>query len=125
MATTSNVQITIALQEPGLDDDELQDETQRLLQQMLELDEVEDASLYRQAEAPEGSKSITGLAVGWLTTQVNAKSIKALMGFLGDRLGNKTIELEIEANGKKLKVKASSRQELEAAIEAAQKFVAG
>jgi hypothetical protein len=47
------------------------------------------------------------------------------MGFLGDRLGNKTIELEIEANGKKLKVKASSRQELEAAIEAAQKFVAG
>lgn len=30
MASTSNVQITIALQEPGLDDDELQDETQRL-----------------------------------------------------------------------------------------------
>lgn len=27
-----------------------------------------------------------------------------------DRPGNKTIELEIEANGKKLKVKASSRQ---------------
>ncbi|MEH2455162.1 hypothetical protein [Nostoc sp.] len=125
MASTSNVQITIALQEPDLDDDELQAQTQRLLQQMLELDEVEDASLFREAEAPVGSKSLTGLAVGWLTAQVNAKNIKALMGFLGDRLGNKTIELEIESNGKKLKVKASSRQELEAAIEAAQKFVAG
>ena len=125
MASTSNVQIPIALQEPDLDDDELQAQTQRLLQQMLELDEVEDASLFREAEAPAGSKSLTGLAVGWLTAQVNAKNIKALMGFLGDRLGNKTIELEIESNGKKLKVKASSRQELEAAIEAAQKFVAG
>ncbi|MEH2146092.1 hypothetical protein [Nostoc sp.] len=103
MASTSNVQITIALQEPDLDDDELQAQTQRLLQQMLELDEVEDASLFREAEAPVGSKSLTGLAVGWLTAQVNAKNIKALMGFLGDRLGNKTIELEIESNGKKLK----------------------
>jgi len=123
MASTSNVKITIALQDDDLDDDELQDETQRLLQQMLQLDEVEDASLFSEAEAPAGSKSLTGLAVGWLTTQVNAKNIKALMGFLGDRLGSKTIELEIEANGKKLKVKASSQQELEAAIEAAQKFV--
>ncbi|MBN3907841.1 MAG: hypothetical protein HWQ35_15140 [Nostoc sp. NMS1] len=125
MASTSNVQITIALQNSDLDDDELQAETQRLLQQMLELDEVEDANLYREAEAPAGSKSFTGLVVGWLTAQVNAKNIKTVMGFLSDRLGNKTIELEIEANGKKLKVKASSRQELEAAIEAAQKFVAG
>ncbi|MBN3897484.1 MAG: hypothetical protein HWQ41_20070 [Nostoc sp. NOS(2021)] len=125
MASRSNVQITIALQEPDLDDDELQAQTQRLLQQMLELDEVEDASLFSEAEAPAGSKSLTGLAVGWLTAQVNAKNIKALMGFLGDRLGNKTIELEIESNGKKLKVKASSQQELEAAIEAAEKFVAG
>ncbi|MEH2069133.1 MAG: hypothetical protein V7K47_13390 [Nostoc sp.] len=125
MASTSNVQITIALQEPDLDDDELQTQTQILLQQMLELDEVEDASLLRPAETPVGSKSLTGLAVGWLTAQVNGKNIKSLMGFLGDRLGNKTIELEIEADGKKLKVKASSRQELEAAIEAAEKFVAG
>lgn len=125
MASTSNVQINIALREPGLDDDELQAQTQRLLQQMLELDEVEDASLFREAEAPAGSKSFTGLAVGWLTAQINPKNIKALMGFLSDRLGSKTIELEIEANGKKLKVKASSRQELEAAIEAAQKFVTG
>ncbi|WP_138497420.1 hypothetical protein [Nostoc sp. PA-18-2419] len=125
MASTSNVQIIIALQEPDLDDDELQTQTQILLQQMLELDEVEDAGLLRPAEAPVGSKSLTGLAVGWLTAQVNGENIKSLMGFLGDRLGNKTIELEIEANGKKLKVKASSRQELEAAVEAAQKFVAG
>jgi len=38
-------------------------------------------------------------------------------------LGNKSIELEVEANGKKLKVKASSREELLAAIQAAEEFV--
>ncbi len=134
MASTSNVQITIALQDSDLDDEELQAQTQRLLQQMLKLDEVEDASLFSEADAPAGSKSFTGLVVGWLTAQVNGKNIKAVMGFLDvdakrlvarNHLGNKTIEIEVEANGKKLKVKASSRQELEAEIEAAQKFVAG
>jgi len=39
-------------------------------------------------------------------------------------LGNKTIELEVEANGKKVIVKASSQQELAAALELAQKFIA-
>jgi len=35
-----------------------------------------------------------------------------------------SFELEVEANGKKLKITASSREELTAALEAAQKFVA-
>jgi hypothetical protein len=48
-----------------------------------------------------------------------------LLGFLGDRLSGKTIELEVEGNGKKLKVKASSREELQAAIAEAEKFIQG
>jgi hypothetical protein len=48
-------------------------------------------------------------------TVVFQKSWIKALGFLGDRLGNKSIELEVEANGKKLKVKvkASSREDLE------------
>jgi hypothetical protein len=59
--------------------------------------------------------------------------VKQLWGFLSDapvgsrprddRLGNKTIEVEAEANGKKVKIKASSRQELEVAVKAIQEFV--
>jgi len=45
------------------------------------------------------------------------------MGFLGDRLGGKPIELQVEDNGRKLSVKAHSREELEAAIKAAQAFI--
>jgi hypothetical protein len=41
----------------------------------------------------------------------------------GKRLDNKVIELEAEANGKKVKIKASSRQELEPAVKAIQELV--
>jgi uncharacterized protein YjlB len=40
-----------------------------------------------------------------------------------ERLGNKTIELEAEANGKKVKIKTSSPQELEVAVKAIQELV--
>ncbi|MBD2410290.1 hypothetical protein H6H01_06060 [Nostoc calcicola FACHB-3891] len=43
---------------------------------------------------------------------MNAKKIKAVFGFLSDRLVSKTIAMNLEANGKKLKVTASSQQEL-------------
>ncbi len=122
MTITSNVQITIALKDSDLDDEELQEETEKLLQQMRELDEVEDANLVTDPNPPERGKG-GGFLLGLLTAEVNAKNIKALFGFLSDRLGNKPIELEVEANGKKLKVVASSQQELQAAIQAAQEFV--
>ncbi|MEH2301412.1 MAG: hypothetical protein V7K88_21065 [Nostoc sp.] len=86
---------------------------------------MESAELVVVTEIPEGAKSVGGFLVGVLQTEVSLANFKKLLGFLGDRLGNKTIELEVEANGKKLKVKASSQEELAAAIEQAQKFVTG
>jgi hypothetical protein len=85
---------------------------------------VESAGLVEVAEIPEGGKSVGGFLVGALQAEVTISNCYKLLAWLGDRLRNKTIELEVEANGKKLKVKASSREELAAAIEQAQKFVA-
>lgn len=124
MVNSSNVQVMIALKDPDLDDEELQEATERLLQQMRELDEVEDANLVADPNPQEGSKSLFGFLPGLLMAEVNAKNIQALFGFLGERLGGKPIELEVEVNGKKLKVTASSQQELQAAIQAAQQFLA-
>lgn len=125
MASTSKVQVTISLQDSGLDDQERQAEVETLLPQIREVDGVEQADLVAVEEAPKGSKALGGFLLGVLTAEVSPANIKALFRFLGDRLSGKTIELEVEANGKKLKVKASSQAELMAAIEAAEKFVAG
>lgn len=117
-----NVKLTITLKDSNLDEEELDEITQNLLHQMSELEEVKVERVL-DPSPPERCKG-AGFLVGMLTAEVNAKNIKAALGFLSDRLSGKTIEMEVEANGRKLKVKTSSQQELLAAIQAAQQFIA-
>ncbi|MGB3654371.1 MAG: hypothetical protein WBA41_24615 [Rivularia sp. (in: cyanobacteria)] len=42
---------------------------------------------------------------------------------MSERLENKVIEVEAEANGKKIKVKAKNSQELQEAVKAVQEFI--
>jgi hypothetical protein len=122
MSSESNVKFTITLANPDLDAEEQERETRNLLRDIKDLD-VESAGFVEVTEIPEGGKSVGGFLVGALQAEVTISNCYKLLAWLGS-LGNKTIELEVEANGKKLKVKASSREELAAAIEQAQKFVA-
>lgn len=123
MASGSNVGLTINFNDPEADPEERDFEVQRLLSFMREIDEVESIDRVPDPNPPKGSKALGGFLVGMLTAQVNAANLKTLFTFLSDRLIGKPIELEIEANGKKLKVTASSREELEAAIRVAQDFI--
>jgi len=124
MTEQSNVKFTITLSDPDLDEEGLDEATRNLLREMKELDEVEQASLVKVEQAPVGTKSVAGFILGMLQAEVSLANIKKLLGFLGDRLGGQPIEMEVEApNGRKLKVKASSREELLVAIQAAEDFV--
>jgi hypothetical protein len=124
MHTTSDIQITLDLRTPELDDEVLEKLTQSLRNQMLDLDEVNDVKRILDPNPPEGNKALGAVLIGILTTQVNATNVKTLFGFLSDHLGSKPIAMEVEANGRKLKVTASNQQELLAAIQAAQQFIA-
>ena len=124
MADTSNVRVTIAFNDPELGSEDIEAQAQNLLAQMRDLDEIETIERVLDPNPPAGNKAVGAALIGILTAEVSPVNIKKLLGFLGDRLGNKPIELEVEANGRKLKVKASSQAELMTAIEAAQKFVA-
>lgn len=123
MIDESNYKIQIVFNDPDLDSEEREEEAQKLLNQLRKLDEVEDANRVLDPNPPEDNKALGGFLVGILTAEVNPSNIKSLFGFLRDRLTGKTIELEVEANGKKLAVKARSQAELMAAIKAAQEFV--
>lgn len=122
MSSESNIQLTIALVNPDLDPEEQEQETRNLLREIRDLD-VESAELVAVNQTPQGAKSVGGFLLGVLQAEVSVANFKRLLGFLSDRLGNKPIELEVEANGKKLKVKAHSQQELLMAIQAAEKFI--
>lgn len=121
---TSNVKLMIHFNDPDLDPEDRDEEAQKLLRQLKEVDEVESVDRVLDPNPPEGNKALGAMLIGFLTAEVNPSNAKALFGFLSDRLGGKPIELEVEANGKKLKVSAHSREELETAIALAQNFVA-
>jgi len=123
MSENSIIKFTIAFNAPDLDSEERDEQAQRFMNELKQMDEVE-VDRVLDPNPPEGNKAVGAILVGLLTTQVNKENAQKLMGFLGDRLGGKPIELSVEANGKKLTVKAHSREELEAAIKAAQKFAA-
>jgi hypothetical protein len=124
MPANSSVKLTIAFNDPDRDSEGLEEQAQNLLAQMRDLDEIETVDRVLDPNPPEGNKAVGAILVGLLTAEVSPANVKKLMRFLGDRLGGKPIELSVEANGKKLTVKAHSREELEAAIAAAEKFVA-
>jgi len=124
MSSESNVKLIIALASPDLDAEEQEEETRNLLREIRDLD-VESAELVEVTEIPKGVRSVGGFLLGVLQAEVSIANCQKVLGYLRDRLGNKPIELEVEANDKKLKVKANSQQELIMAIEQAQKFIEG
>ena len=125
MSNESTIKLAIAFNDPDLEPEERDEQAQRLLAELKQVDEVESVERILDPNPPEGNKSLGGFLVGMLLAEVNPANGKKLLGFLGDRLGGKPIELSVEANGRKLTVKAHSREELEAAIKAAQEFISG
>lgn len=124
MTPSASVKLTIAFNDPDLDSEERDEQAQRLMAELKQVEEVDAVDRVLDPNPPEGNKALGGFLVGLLSAEVSVANAQKLMGFLGDRLGGKPIELAVEANGKKLTVKAHSREELEAAIKAAQDFVA-
>ena len=124
MTKNSTVKLTIAFNDSTLDLEELDEQAQRLMAELKQIEEVNTVDRVLDPNPPEGNKALGGFLVGLLSAEVSVGNAKKLMGFLGDRLGGKPIELAVEANGKKLTVKAHSREELEAAVKAAQDFIA-
>jgi hypothetical protein len=124
MASTSDIQVTISLSDPSLNDEELDAEVENLLPQINEVDGVAKAAKVPIEEAPEGSKALGGFLLGILTAEVNPANIKALFGFLSERLGGKPIEMTLKAvDGRELSIKASSQAEFDYAYQKAQEFL--
>ncbi len=125
MSNESTIKLTIAFNDPDLEPEERDEQAQRFLAELKQVDEVESVERILDPHPPERNMSLGGFLVGILLAEVNPANGKKFLGFLGDRLGGQPIELSVEANGRKLTVKAHSREELEAAIKLAQEFISG
>jgi hypothetical protein len=123
MNSNPNLKLTIAFTDPELEPEERDRQAQRLIAELRDIDDVETVDRVVDASSSEGTKSIGGFLVGLLTAEVKVDNFKKLFGFLKDRLGGKSIELTAEVNGKKLSVKANSKEEFDYAIAKANDFI--
>ena len=121
MARTINV--SIHLTDLELEEDARDQQAHYLVRELQEMG-IDSACRVADPNPPAGNKALGGFIVGLLTAEVSLSNVQLVLKFFGDRLANKTIELEVEADGKRLRVSASSQTELEKAIAAAQEFVA-
>jgi hypothetical protein len=121
----SNLQLFLDISQvdPELEPEELESLTSSLKDEISEL--VENAELVRESEVPEGGKpALGGFIPGWLQTEVSFKSIRALLGVLQDRFGDKPIVISGEKDGSKFSftVNVGRSEDLDKAVEAIQKL---
>lgn len=123
MASESNVKLTIHFNDPNLDAEERDEESRKLLVQLRELDEVESAEQVPDPNPPEGSKAMGGFLAGMVRTEAKPTNLRSLFSFLSSRPGYTPIEMEVEVNNRKLRIKANSREELMATWQTVQQFL--
>jgi len=123
MTDNRTIQFTFAIDDPELDDDRRDKIARQLLPELRKQDEVVKADLTEDLNPEAGSKGFATL-VGVLTAEVSIKNIKTFLSFLGDRLGDKPIELTVKVGDKEVSIKAKSRQELLESEKIAQNLLA-
>ncbi|MBS9390388.1 MAG: hypothetical protein HEQ33_16435 [Dolichospermum sp. WA123] len=123
MTDDYTIQFTFAVNDPELDDDRRLKIARQLLPELRKQDEVVKADLTEDLNSEAGSKGFATL-IGVLTAQVSIKNIKTFLAFLGDRLGDKPIELTVKVGDKEVSIKAKSRQELLESEKIAQNLLA-
>lgn len=121
-AKTITVRIFIG-KEFGLPED-IDRRSRLLLEELRQVQGVERASLTQDLNPPPYAKGVGGFLIGILTAEVSSENLSRVFYFLSSRFLNKTIELEVIAKDRKLKVRVGSEEELEAVIKAAKDFLA-
>ena len=122
----STVNITLAFVDPELDAEEREEQAQRFMAELRQLeDAVESVAPVVDPHPPAGNKSLGAFLPGWLMAEVTVENAVKVLGVISDRLGGKPIEMELEGNGKKLKVSAANVEDLQAAIQSAKAFLEG
>ena len=123
MVAPSNVELTVGFNDPNLDCEERAAQAQTLWAELQDREEVEALGRVPDPNPPEGNKGGSFL-MGLLTAEVSLANVRKLLGFLGERLGNKPIKLKVKApDGRELELEASSQDEFNFAYQKAQDFL--
>jgi hypothetical protein len=110
MAGESTVEITFALDDPDLDDNERQDFAKKLLKQLREQGDAESVERADDLNLEQGSKGGLDKLVGVLTAQVKFKDIVGFFGVLSEKLGEKPIEVHVKVGDREVTIKGTGEK---------------
>jgi CHAT domain len=123
MTNNSNIKLTIAFNDPDLEPEERDVQSQRLMAELRDMDEVETVDRVLDLNPPAGNKSLGGFVPGMLVTEIKPVNFSSLFDLVGDRYAQKSVEMEIEVGDRKMTVTATSQAELMAALPMVQQFL--
>jgi len=123
MTDQPTIQLTFAVNDPELEDEQRQEIARKLLRQLKQLDEVEKAELAKDEELEEGTRSVLSTLVGVLTAEVSIENIQKVLGFIGDRIPNKPLVIKVKVGNQEIEIETKSRKELEAAEKVASQLL--
>jgi len=104
------IKFTFAVDDPELDDEKRQQLASKLLREIRKLDEVEKADRTEDLNPEAKSKPGFATLIGVLSAEVSMKNVKGFLGFLGDRLADKPIKINIKVGDKEVNIEAKSRK---------------
>lgn len=96
MTDKPTVQFTFAVNGPELEDAERQEIARKLLRELRQLDEVENADFAKDSELEPGARSVLATLVGVLKAEVSIENIQKVLGFIGDRIPNKPVVIKVK-----------------------------
>lgn len=123
--TGSSVEVIVTLKNPELSDEEIQASVRTLKNQLAELEELQDVTLIPVAEASSGTKGIGGFVLGKLKALLNLNALKKVVGLLGQNLFGSSIEVEAKGNGRELKIKIRTPEDLQQVMPEVEHFING
>ena len=123
MVFASTAQLIVRINDMALDAEECDREYLRLLHELKHNPDIEGVYPIPISNLPEGSKSALDVVKNVLTAEITPGRLRPVVISLYHRLTRNLISLEVEANGRRLKVTAGSREDLDIAIQHAQRFI--
>ncbi|MDV3353223.1 hypothetical protein QGP82_31405 [Leptothoe sp. LEGE 181152] len=121
----SSIEVIVTLENPELSDEEIQVSVRTLRNQLAELEELQDVMLLPVSEALPGAKGIGGFVLGKLKALLNLDALKKMVGVLGQNLFGSSIEVEAKGNGRELKIKIRTPEDLQQVMPEVERFING
>ena len=119
----STIALTITFTDPELTAAERNEQAVWLLKELGDNRDIEKVERVRDPHPPEGNKSGGGFLVGVLTAEITGAAIQKVFHSLRSRLSKQHIVVEVEVNGVKMKVEASTPMEVVICLQEAEAFI--